>query len=182
MLEGPVGTQVDEQRVDLDQFAGLFGFASLGQALGVALALGQAAAGPAAQDRHGDDRAAGDEPAEDAPDGGDGRGQAVPVEELGDLSLAPHRVVGAQGLNRFDESRRPFRLARALGSLPAATAARQMAEMNPLRRWMIEDMTIRNLSPATQRSYLYAVSRFSRRIGWDWRTCAPTMNPLPDSN
>ena len=119
VLEGAVGTQVDKQGVDLDQFAGLFGFASLGQALGVALALGQAdaaAAGPAAQDRHGDDRAAGDEPAEDAPDGGDGRGQAVAVEELGDLSLAPHRVVGAQGLNRFDESRRPFRLARALGT------------------------------------------------------------------
>lgn len=37
-----------------------------------------------------------------------------------------------------------------------------MAEMSPLRRRMIEDMTIRNLSPATQRSYLYAVSKFSR--------------------
>jgi hypothetical protein len=102
VLEGPVGTQVDKQRVDLDEFAGLFGFVSLGQALGVALALGQAdaaALGPAA-------RAAGDEPAEDAPDGGDGRGQAAAFEELGDLSLAPHRVVGAQGLNRFDETRR----------------------------------------------------------------------------
>jgi integrase/recombinase XerD len=37
-----------------------------------------------------------------------------------------------------------------------------MAEMSPLRRRMIEDMTVRNLSPATQRSYLHAVSRFSR--------------------
>ena len=27
---------------------------------------------------------------------------------------------------------------------------------------MIEDMTVRNLSPATQRSYLYAVTKFSR--------------------
>ena len=35
----------------------------------------------------------------------------------------------------------------------------QMAEMSPLRRRMIEDMTIRNLSPATQQSYLYAVSQ-----------------------
>src|SRR6266568_3316166 len=33
-----------------------------------------------------------------------------------------------------------------------------MAEMSPLRRRMIEDMTVRNLSPATQRSYLYAVT------------------------
>jgi hypothetical protein len=36
-----------------------------------------------------------------------------------------------------------------------------MAEMSPLRRRMIEDITIRNLSPATQRSYLRAVSRAS---------------------
>jgi len=28
-----------------------------------------------------------------------------------------------------------------------------MAETSPLRRRMIEDMTVRNLSPATQRSY-----------------------------
>jgi len=40
-----------------------------------------------------------------------------------------------------------------------------MAEMSPLRRRMIEDMTIRNLSPATQRSYLHAVSRFSQYFG-----------------
>ena len=32
----------------------------------------------------------------------------------------------------------------------------------PLRRRMIEDMTIRNFSAATQQSYLYAVARFSR--------------------
>ena len=40
-----------------------------------------------------------------------------------------------------------------------------MAEISPLRRRMIEDMTIRNLSPATQQSYLYAVSKFSRHFG-----------------
>ena len=37
-----------------------------------------------------------------------------------------------------------------------------MVEMSPLRRRMIEDMTVRNLSPATQRSYVHAVSKFSR--------------------
>jgi site-specific recombinase XerD len=37
-----------------------------------------------------------------------------------------------------------------------------MAEMSPLRRRMIEDMTVRNLSMTTQRSYLHAVSKFSR--------------------
>src|ERR1700689_5907526 len=41
----------------------------------------------------------------------------------------------------------------------------QMAEMSPLRRRMIEDMTIRNLSPATQQSYIHAVSKFSRHFG-----------------
>ena len=37
-----------------------------------------------------------------------------------------------------------------------------MAEISLLRRRMIEDMTVRNLSPATQRSYLHAVAKFSR--------------------
>ncbi|MBM3522282.1 MAG: integrase [Alphaproteobacteria bacterium] len=40
-----------------------------------------------------------------------------------------------------------------------------MAAMSPLRRRMIEDMTIRNLSPVTQRSYVRAVARFSRYFG-----------------
>jgi len=40
-----------------------------------------------------------------------------------------------------------------------------MAEMSPLRRRMIEDMTVRNLSPATQQSYVHAVSKFSRYFG-----------------
>ena len=37
-----------------------------------------------------------------------------------------------------------------------------MADVSPLRRRMIEDMTVRNLSPATQRSYVHAVAKFSR--------------------
>ena len=37
--------------------------------------------------------------------------------------------------------------------------------VSPLRRRMIEDMTLRNLSPATQRSYLHAVAKFSRYFG-----------------
>jgi integrase/recombinase XerD len=40
-----------------------------------------------------------------------------------------------------------------------------MAELSPLRRRMIEDMTVRNLSPATQRSYVHAVAKFSRFFG-----------------
>jgi integrase/recombinase XerD len=36
-----------------------------------------------------------------------------------------------------------------------------MAEMNPLRRRMIEDMKVRNLSPVTQRCYVHAVAKFA---------------------
>src|SRR6185369_3944362 len=39
-----------------------------------------------------------------------------------------------------------------------------MATMSPLRRRMIEDMTVRNLSAATQQSYIYAVAKFSRHF------------------
>src|ERR1700751_3113389 len=37
-----------------------------------------------------------------------------------------------------------------------------MAQMTALRRRMIDDMTVRTLSPATQQSYVYAVAKFSR--------------------
>jgi integrase/recombinase XerD len=40
-----------------------------------------------------------------------------------------------------------------------------MTEMTPLRRRMIDDMTVRNLSPATQRSYVHAVAKFARFFG-----------------
>ena len=39
-----------------------------------------------------------------------------------------------------------------------------MAEINPLRRRMIEDMTIRDLAPATQRFYVHAVAKFSQHF------------------
>ena len=39
-----------------------------------------------------------------------------------------------------------------------------MTEMNPLRRRMIEDMTVRNLSPATQRCYAHAVAKFAQHF------------------
>ena len=39
------------------------------------------------------------------------------------------------------------------------------AAVSPLRRRMIDDMSLRNLSPATQRSYIHAVKRFSRFHG-----------------
>jgi integrase/recombinase XerD len=40
-----------------------------------------------------------------------------------------------------------------------------MADMSPLCRRMIEDMTIRNLSRATRQSYVHAVSKFSQYFG-----------------
>src|ERR1700731_1050588 len=39
-----------------------------------------------------------------------------------------------------------------------------MAKTSALRQRMIEDMMIRNLSRATQQSYIYAVARFSRHF------------------
>jgi integrase/recombinase XerD len=36
-----------------------------------------------------------------------------------------------------------------------------MADVSPLHRWMTMDMTVRNLSPTTQRSYVHTVARFS---------------------
>jgi len=40
--------------------------------------------------------------------------------------------------------------------------ANATSAVSPLRRRMIDDMTLRNLPPATQRSYLHAVAKFSR--------------------
>ena len=39
-----------------------------------------------------------------------------------------------------------------------------MAEMNPLRRRMIEDMRVRNQSPVTQRCYVHAVAKFAQQF------------------
>ena len=39
------------------------------------------------------------------------------------------------------------------------------AAVSPLRRRMIDDMSLRNLSQATQRSYLHAATKFSRHFG-----------------
>ena len=39
-----------------------------------------------------------------------------------------------------------------------------MAEVTPLRRRMIEDMQVRNLSPVTQRCYVHAISKFARHF------------------
>jgi integrase len=48
-------------------------------------------------------------------------------------------------------------------------------KLNPLRRRMIEDMMVRNLSPATQRSYISAVAKFSRYFG-----CSPDRLNIED--
>lgn len=50
-----------------------------------------------------------------------------------------------------------------------------MAQMSPLRRRMIEDMTVRNLSPTTQRVYLHAVRKLSRYFD-----CSPDRLDLED--
>jgi hypothetical protein len=40
-----------------------------------------------------------------------------------------------------------------------------MTQTSRLRQRMIEDLTIRNLSPETRRSYVHHVSKFSRFFG-----------------
>src|SRR5271167_1531187 len=45
------------------------------------------------------------------------------------------------------------------------TGGPQMGELSPLRRRMIEDMKVRNLSPATQEAYVRAVENLSRHFG-----------------
>ena len=40
-----------------------------------------------------------------------------------------------------------------------------MAQMSPLRRRMVEDMTVRNLSPRTQVVYVHAIARLSKFCG-----------------
>src|SRR6516225_8775509 len=47
---------------------------------------------------------------------------------------------------------------------PLSRQEYQMTTMSPLRQRMIEDMTIRNLSRATQQSYIYAVAKFGRHF------------------
>ena len=39
-----------------------------------------------------------------------------------------------------------------------------MTDLSPLRRRMIEDMTIRNLSPMTQRCNVHAVAKFAQHF------------------
>ncbi len=92
------------------------GFSALGQTLGVALAGIESeapGAGPAPQDRHGNDDAAPHEPSQDAPDLGDADRPSLALEESGDLALAPHRVVGADGFDRLDQGGRPLGLSDA---------------------------------------------------------------------
>jgi hypothetical protein len=46
-------------------------------------------------------------------------------------------------------------------------------QMTPLRQRMIEDMTIRNMSPSTQKIYVAAVANFSiftdQHVGFRWK-------------
>src|SRR6476646_9977074 len=66
-----------------------------------------------------------------------------------------------------DLAMRDLPSARVWGVQPTPeTGDPQMADVSPLRRSMIEDLTVRNLSPATQRSYVHAVAKFSRSFGW----------------
>ena len=114
MLDGLVGSYIDEEGVDLDHLAGLGGPQPLGETLGVALqgsAAGASGVRVAAQrgDR-GDDTPV-HELAQDAAGHRDRDDAALAAQQGSDLALAPHRVVGAQVLHGLGERGRPGGLA-----------------------------------------------------------------------
>src|SRR5690606_15559273 len=114
VLDRLAGSDVDEQRVDLDQLAWERWPEAFGQATGVSFLVvvaEAASSGFSAQQGHGDDCSSGDESSKDAPDRRDGGHEAFAGEQHGDLALAPHGVVEPQFLDRFGECWRPARLA-----------------------------------------------------------------------
>src|SRR3954466_6881218 len=112
VLDGLVGSDVDEEGIDLDEFAGPDRLHALGQALGVALAHDAQAAwtGFATKHRHGRDDAPRHELRQDAPDHRDRDVDPLPAQEDGELALAPHRMISAQPLDLAHESAGPSRL------------------------------------------------------------------------
>jgi hypothetical protein len=119
VLDRLVGPDVDEECVDLDEFARGLGLAPLGQAASVTLLGGEADAlgrGPAAQEGHGDNGAALNEMSEIAADGRDRDDEALAAQQHGDLTLAPHRIIVAQvfGGRQFSRPLPPTRGMRAI--------------------------------------------------------------------
>jgi hypothetical protein len=53
-----------------------------------------------------------------------------------------------------------------------------MAKSSPLRQRMIEDMTVRNLSPSTQRAYLRAVEALTRAAKLRFTPLAATQQEI----
>lgn len=113
MLDRLVGSEADEDGVDLHELAGHGRFEARGQAFGVALAdhAEAAAAGLATQGRDRHDQAPLHQAFEDAADGGCRDRNAFAVHQPGEFSLAPHGIVAAQFLDR--QRRAPLRPAKA---------------------------------------------------------------------
>src|SRR3954465_4237075 len=112
VLDGLVGSDVDEEGVDLDEFARPDRLHALGQALGVALAHDAQAAWTkfATKHRHGRDDASRHELRQDAPDHRDRDVDPLPAQEDCELALAPHRMISAQPLDLAHEIAGPSRL------------------------------------------------------------------------
>src|SRR5215203_6069983 len=112
VLDGLVGSDVDEEGVDLDEFARPDRLQALGQALSVALAHDAQAVwtGFATKHRHGRDDASRHELRQDARDHRDRDVDPLPAQEDGELALAPHRMISAQPLDLAHESAGPSRL------------------------------------------------------------------------
>src|SRR4051812_36055629 len=112
VLDGLVGSDVDEEGIDLDEFARPDRLHALGQALSVALAHDAQAAWTwfATKHGYGRDDASRHELRQDAPDHRDRDVDPLPAQEDGELALAPHRMISAQPLDLAHESAGPTRL------------------------------------------------------------------------
>jgi hypothetical protein len=109
VLDGFIGRDIDEDRVELHQAAGAIGLYVARQPHRKA-ALGAPPSWPSAptQGRNRIDHAARHQAPDDAPDGGIGDRKAFRPHDRAELGAPPHRIILAQPLDRTNQRARPI--------------------------------------------------------------------------